>query len=253
MRIKFSKGGKWTTVNWLTVVLPTLAVEWIGFKYLYPYPDFFTDSYSYIQAAAQQDAISYRPIGYSLFLRLVHVFSSSATLAVTLQYLLVQGAAVGLVLSLRRWCALREGVVAVLMGFILVNPVVPYMCNYISSDALFIGLSLIWLTVLTGVLRDGKWWRLVVQVALLFIIFNVRYVALFYPAVAALTILLARRGWAYSLAGVAASMGVVVAGTLWIKAITKKETGADVFSAFSGWQIANNAINIYKEIPVDTV
>jgi len=253
MRINYTKGGKWTTVSWLTVVLPILTMEWIVFKCLYPYPDFFTDSYSYIQTAAQQDAIGYRPVGYSLFLRLVHVFSSSATLVVTLQFLLVQGASVGLVLTLRRWCALKEGVVGVLMGFILLNPVIPYMCNYISSDALFIGLSLIWLTVLTGVLRDGKWWRLVVQVVLLFVIFNVRYVALFYPAVAALTILLARRGWVYGLAGVVASVGVVVACTLWIKAITKKETGADVFSAFSGWQIANNALNIYEEIPVDTV
>jgi hypothetical protein len=243
---------KGTTAGWLAVVLPIMAAEWIGFKCLYPYADYFTDSYSYIQAAAQGDAISYRPIGYSLFLRLVHGIAVSDTWVVTLQYMTVQGAALGLVLSLRRWCSMGNRTVAILMGFVLLNPAIPYVCNYISSDALFIGLSLLWLTVLMGLLRDPGWWRLGLQVMLLFVIFNLRYVALFYPAVAALTVLFARRGWVFSVVGVAASIGIVVMGTLWIKAITKRETGADLFSAFSGWQIANNALNLYTHLPVDT-
>ncbi|HXB06881.1 MAG TPA: hypothetical protein VNW04_07195 [Puia sp.] len=258
---KLYKGGKWTTAAWLTVVLPIMGIEWILFKCCYPFADFFTDSYTYIDAAMDRDAISYRPIGYSLFLRVVHALSASDTLVVTLQYLLLQGAGLGLVLTLRRWCGLREGVVAVLMLFLLADPLIPYLCNYISSDALFVGLSLIWLTVLMGLWRSPAWWRLGLQAVLLFLIFNMRYVALFYPAVAVLTVLLAasggkfasaRRKWVFSLAGVVGSVGVVVAGTLLIKAETKRETGADLFSAFSGWQIANNALNLYTHIPVDT-
>ena len=258
---KLYKGGKWTTAAWLTVVLPIMGIEWILFKCCYPDADFFTDSYAYIDAAIDRDAISYRPIGYSLFLRVVHALSASDTLVVTLQYLLLQGAGLGLVLTLRRWCGLREGVVAVLMLFLLANPLIPYLCNYISSDALFVGLSLIWLTVLMGLWRSPAWWRLGLQAVLLFLIFNIRYAALFYPAVAVLTVLLAasggkfasaRRKWLFSLAGVVGSVGVVVAGTLLIKAETKRETGADLFSAFSGWQIANNALNLYPHIPVDT-
>ena len=244
---------KGTTAAWLAVVLTIMAAEWIGFKCLYPYADYFTDSYSYIQAAAQQDAIGYRPIGYSIFLRLVHAIAASDTLVVSLQYLVVQGASLGLVLSLRRWCGLRDRTMAGLMAFLVLNPLVPYVCNLISSDALFIGLSLVWLTVLMGLLRDPGWWRLGLQGVLLFLIFNLRYTALCYPAVAALTVLLARRGWVFTVIGVAASIGVVVAGTIWVKAITKRETGADLFSAFSGWQIANNALNLYRYIPVDTV
>jgi len=237
----------------IKIVLPLMALEWIAFKCFYPFADYFTDSYSYIQAAVQQDAISYRPIGYSLFLRLVHAIAASDTLVVTLQYVVVQGACLGLVLSLRRWCGLGERTVTILLAFLLLNPLVPYMCNYISSDALFIGLSLLWLTVLMGWLRDPGWWRLGLQLVLLFVIFNLRYTALFYPAVAALTVLLARRGWFMSIVGVVASVGVVVAGMIWIKSITKRETGADLFSAFSGWQIANNALNLYKHLSVDTM
>jgi len=247
------RGRKWTTATWLAVVLPIMAIEWIVFKCFYPYADFFTDSYTYIQAAVDRDIISYRPIGYSLFLRLVHVFPASDTLVVTLQYMLLQGAGLGLVLTLRRWCGLREWVVGVLLLFLVANPLIPYVSNYISSDALFVGLSLIWLIVLMGLWRSPAWWRLIVQAVLLFAIFNTRYVALYYPAVAVLTALLTRRGWIFPLAGVVVSVGVVVIGMWLIKGQTKRETGADVFSAFSGWQIANNALNLYTHVPVDTV
>jgi len=237
-----------------------MAIEWVVFKLLYPFADFFTDSYSYIGAAMDRDAISYRPIGYSLFLRAVHVLSSSDTLLVTLQYVLVQGACLGLVLTMRRRCGLPPRTVAVLMAFLVLNPLIPYTCNYVSSDAMFIGLSIVWFTVLTGLIHDPAWWRLGLQVLLLFVIFHLRYVALFYPAVAALTILLMRpervgapwAGWWFRLVGVAASIGVVALGVVLVKRETRKETGVDIFSAFSGWQMANNALNIVPYIDVDT-
>jgi hypothetical protein len=240
--------------RWLAIVLPVIALEWVVFKLLYPYADYFTDSYSYIEAAVDRDAISYRPIGYSFFLRIVHVLSASDTFLVTLQYVLVQGACLALVLTMRRRCGLSGRTVGVLMAFLVLNPLIPYTCNYVSSDALFIGLSITWYTVLTGLIRDPAWWRLGLQVALLFIIFNLRYVALFYPAVAVLTILMIRTEvtWWFRLAGVAASIGIVAIGVVLVKQVTRRQTGADIFSAFSAWQIANNALNIAPYIDMDT-
>ncbi len=232
-----------------------MVVEWIVFKCYYPFADFFTDSYSYIEAAAQHDAIGYRPIGYSLFLRLVHAVWGSDTFLVTLQYILVQGACLGLFLTLVRQCSLSTRTSVILLAFLLLNPTIPYLCNYVSSDALFVGLSLIWLTVLMGMARTPSWWRLALQVSLLFIIFNLRYVALYYPAVASLSFLLLRKkaSAVFKLTGIVCSIGVVLFCTGWIKHITYKRTGADVFSAFSGWQIANNALHMYPFLPVDTV
>jgi hypothetical protein len=118
-----------------------------------------------------------------------------------------------------------------------------------------VGLSLIWLVVLMGLFRAQSWWRLTLQVVLLLVIFNLRYVALFYPAVAALSFLLMRRrGTAlFKTVGIAASVGVVTICFWGIKRITYKETGANVFSAFSGWQLANNALHVYPHVPIDTV
>ena len=242
-------------VKYLYIAIPVMVVEWIVFKCCYPFADFFTDSYSYIDAAAQHDAIGYRPIGYSLFLRLVHAVWVSDTFLVTLQYILVQGACLGLFLTLVRQCRLSTRTSVILLAFLLLNPTIPYLCNYVSSDALFVGLSLIWLTVLMGMARTPSWWRLALQVSLLFIIFNLRYVALYYPAVASLSFLLLRKkaSAVFKLTGIVCSIGVVLFCTGWIKHITYKQTGADVFSAFSGWQIANNALHLYPFLPVDTV
>src|ERR1700754_740508 len=79
-----------------------MVAVWIVFKCFYPYADFFTDSYSYIHAAAGKDSIDYRPIGYSIFLRLVHGLSASDTFLVALQYMLVQGASLVLYVRLNK-------------------------------------------------------------------------------------------------------------------------------------------------------
>src|SRR6185312_15082397 len=97
-------------------LFPVLAAEWILFKCCYPYADYFTDSYSYIQASAGHAAIGYRPIGYSIFLRWVHGIWASDRLLVTLQYVLVQAASLGLIAWLRRWCPLPRRVTRILFA-----------------------------------------------------------------------------------------------------------------------------------------
>ena len=230
-----------------------MAGVWIAFKHFYPYADFFTDSYSYIHAAAQKDIVDYRPIGYPVFLRLVHAVSPSDTFLVTLQYAGVQLSSLALYARLRRWCRLTAGAQRLILIFLVLNPVIPYTCNYVSSDALFIALSLLWFNVLIGVILRPSWKLLGWQLLLLALIFNIRYVALYYPAVAAISFVLTRKDLRFKMAGIGASLAVVAIGIVWIKAVTRQQTGAPVFSAFSGWQIANNALHIYPYIPVDTV
>jgi hypothetical protein len=235
---------------WITGA--AMVVVWVVFKLFYPCADYFTDSYSYIDAAASRDAIGYRPIGYSVFLRLLHAVSAGDVFLVTLQYGLVQAASLVLYVRLRRVARLSLWAQWVILLFLVLNPVMPYTCNYVSSDALFIALSLLWLNVLMGLILRPEWSGLFIQLALLVMIFNIRYVALYYPAVAAIAFFLMRRGIVFRLVGVATSVAVVVVFSSWIKSITKRETGAAIFSAFSGWQIASNALHLYPHIPVDT-
>ncbi len=225
---------------------------WIVFKCFYPYADFFTDSYSYIQAAAGKYSIDFRPIGYSVFLRLVHGVSASDTLLVTLQYILVQSASLVLYVRLERLCRPARWVQRLILVFLVLNPVIPYTCNYVSSDALFIALSLLWLDLLIGLILRPSWGKLWLQLLLLALIFNIRYVALYYPAVAAIAFFLMRKDLFFKVVGIGSSITVVLAGIFFIKSITRQQTGAAIFSAFSGWQIASNALHIYPFLPADT-
>jgi hypothetical protein len=241
-----------TNRQYLFLLVPVMLLSWILFKWAYPFADFFVDSYSYIQAAADHDSISYRPIGYSFFLRLVHALSASDSVLVTVQYGLVQLACLRLFFFLRRHCQLAAWAQGLLAAFLVLDPLIYYTCNYVSSDALFIALSLFWLTVLLQLLRRPSWSGLILQLLLLVFIFYTRYVALFYPVVAALIFLLVRRNLFFKVTGIVASIAVVAAATFYTRRLTREQTGAPVFSAFSGWQMANNALNMYPSIPPDT-
>jgi hypothetical protein len=238
------------TKKWLFAVAAIL-LQFCIFKHFYPYASFFQDSYSYIYAAMERHTISYRPIGYSWFLVLLHTISSSDTFLVFVQYCLLQSAGLYLYFSVHRLYGPRKIISRLLFIFLLFDPVILFLANTVSSDALFIGLSLIWLTELLWLIRRPSWKRLPLQLFLLLLIFYTRYNALCYPVIAAVAFLLTRRSPAFKLTGIAASILVLVAGVLVVREITWQQTGVKTFSAFSGWQIANNALYVYPYIRVD--
>jgi 4-amino-4-deoxy-L-arabinose transferase-like glycosyltransferase len=241
-----------TTRRYLSALLPLMTLTWIVFKYYYPFADFFNDSYTYIEAAADRYSISFRPIGYSIFLRLIHVLSVSDTFLVTMQYVLVQSACLCLFFFLVRHCYPAGWARLALAVFLVADPLVYYTSNIVSSDAIFLALSLFWLTLLLQLLRRPTWGGLILQWILLGLIFYTRYVALFYPAVAALTFFVVRRDLWYKLTAIAGSIAIITAGALYTQRLTREQTGTPIFSAFSGWQLANNAIQIYPWLPADT-
>jgi hypothetical protein len=235
------------------IIFPATAILWILFKRCYPFPDFFTDSYTYIQAAADHNAISYRPIGYSLFLRLLHAVGHSDTLLVTVQFLLLQSSCWLLFATVCRSCDLGVRVQVLIAAFLVLNPLVYYISNYVSSDALFIALSLFWVTSLMRSMAAPTWRGLVIQWILLLGIFYTRYVALFYPVVAAICYCWLRRDWRFRLAAIAGSVLIIAGGVLSTRELTRAEMGTATFSGFSGWQMANNALHLYPWLPVDSV
>jgi hypothetical protein len=85
---------------------------------------------------------------------------------------------------------------------------------------------------------------------LLFLVFTLRYAALYLPAVALLALLFSRRNWLFQLSGIALTVLPIVFEVQRIKHITKKETGTAVFSAFGSWMSVNNALHMYPYIDV---
>jgi hypothetical protein len=245
-------GQPYPAGKYALIAIPVLLLTWVLFKIGYPFADFFTDSYTYINAAANHDSISFRPIGYSIFLRGVHSISASDTFLTTLQYLLLQSACLYLFFFLHRQFNFSLRTERILLAFLLLDPVIPYLANCVSSDALFTALSLFWMVELIRLVRQPSRGALIRQLLFLALVFLVRYNALCYPVVAAFAFLLCPKRGLFKLTGIAASILIVLSGTLIIKEITRRETGVAAFSAFSSWQLANNALNMYPWIPVDT-
>lgn len=233
---------------YLLIALGGMFVQLIVFKWAYPFADFFTDSYTYIQAAADHATVSYRQIGYSRFLALAHRIVASDTPVVCFQYLFIGFAALYFFFSLRYFFRPAEKAAAILFVLFFFNPVFLYLSNYITSDALFVGASILWITELIWIINHPRPANIIVQAALLAIAFNLRYAALFYPLIATLAFLLSPLRLAKKALGIVLSMLLVIVSAWYTIYETWKVTGTATFSAFSGWQLANNAMHMFPHI-----
>ena len=234
---------------YLLFALGAFIIQFVIFKFRYPYANYMPDSYSYLEAAYTNADVNMWPVAYSKFLRLVSVFTHSDKVVVGFQYFFMQCSSLVFLGSLLYF--LRPGKIVrnVLFVFFALNPIPLYVANYISADALFIGMSLLWLSSLLWVLYQPRRWQIVVQGLLLLFCFTLRYNAIYYPLVAALAFILARARWTFKLGGIALGSLLVLGSILYTSQKMKDVTGTRQFSAFGGWQLANNALYMYEHIP----
>lgn len=221
------------------------------YKSLFPLPDIFSDSNSYVLAAKDNREVFYRPFGYSRFLQLVHEFSDSHYFLVFIQYILLVGASFFCFFSVDYLLRFKnQSLKYGLFAFIAINPVLLVLSNQVASDSLFTALSVIFFTALLWVTRENSWWALLLQLITLYFAFHTRYNALYYPVIAVIAFLLVRGAHTYKIAGVLSSLLLIAFAYNNIKTKTNQETGSNSFAAFGGWQMANNALFLYKHIQV---
>jgi len=224
----------------------------ILFKLLYPYPDFFSDSYSYIFAASEHLNVSIWPIGYSWFLAIVHAFTSNDTVLVAIQYFSVQAAATHFYFSLIYFFCPNKPERKALLVFIALNPLSLYISNTINSDVLFGALSLLWITELIWIIRNPRPLQVLIQAGLLVACFSIRNNAYYYPLLAILAFLISNQHKVNKILGIALSIAVITSFVLFTRNEAYKLTGTRQFSLFTGWQLANNALYIYDQVKIDS-
>jgi len=234
---------KWLV--WLGI--PLIIIQLIIFKFLYPSAGFIDgDSYVYLETAYWNFDINTYPIGYSRFLRIFSVFTHSDTALVAFQYLLLQTSSLAFIFTLFYFYQPGRLIKVVLFLFVLFNPTFLYVSNYISSDALFIPLSLIWFTLLVWIIHRPSIRLVIVHAIILFLAFTVRYNALYYPIIALLAFIISRQAVKIKLAGLVL-VALLLGGFIQFTSNRYKEvSGKTIFSPFSGWQLANNAMYTYK-------
>src|SRR5580698_3893027 len=156
--------------RYLLLAIVASIVQIFLFKLAYPFPDFISDSYNYIESAALHLNVNLWPIGYAKFLWFIHKINYSDTFLVCVQYFLLQAALGYLFFFIRR--LFRPSVITtrILFIFLLVNPLSLYISNAVLSDSLFTALSIVWLVAMIRQLvlpdiRDVFWMAVVVGMA----------------------------------------------------------------------------------------
>lgn len=230
-----------------------ILVQFIIFKFLYPYADFFSDSYSYLYAASANLNVSIWPIGYSKFLRAFHELTHSDTALVAFQYFFLELSSLYLFFTVLYFYNPGRAVRNILFIFLFLNPLFLYLSNYVNSDPLFASLSLIWLTELIWILNRSRIYHIFTQAIFLFLAFTVRNNAYYYPFIAILVFILTRQKWWFKLAGSLLGLALIIPFILRTRTVAKQMTGTAQFSLFTGWQLANNALYMYGHINSDTM
>ena len=237
--------------RYLLIALAGTTVEFIIFKLLYPFADFFSDSYSYIYAAQANLDINIWPIGYSKFLRIFHFITHSDTALVGFQYFFLELSCLYFFFT-ALWFY-RPGKVSrlVLFVFLFFNPLFLYISNYINSDPLFAALSVLWFTELIWVTQRPKLYHIFTQAILLFLAFTVRHNAMYYPFIGALAFALSRQSLWRKVGGAFLGAALIIPFILFERNAAYKMYGVKQFSPMSGWQLANNALYMYGHLQVD--
>jgi hypothetical protein len=218
------------------------------FKLFYPYPNMVLDSYYYVQAAASNANVGIWPIGYSKFLVVVMAIFHSTTVLVWIQYFLLVLACLFLFFTVIYFWKLARLLQFILFLFLFLNPLFLFCCNFIMADALFLALSVAWITLLLWIIKAPKSYMIWVHALLLLVAFTVRNNALFYPVIAAIAFLLSPQKPAKKIAGI--GLQVVAIGLfMWYTSVQMgKMTGTKLFTPFTGWKMANNALYMYGHL-----
>lgn len=217
-------------------------------RYCYPLPDLFVDSVNYVLWAQYDLPVAYRPVGYSVFLQLVHGVSESGGAVVFAQYLLFVLSSVFFFFSVDYLFGLSKKLALPILVVVLCNPILLFQSNLISSDSLFCSLTVVWLTTCLWIVKRPGWWALIAQLLFLYLAFRVRYTAMFFPVVAIVAFIVCTAKMGYKLIGTGLTIAVISLTVWQQKKATLQYTNTDVFSGFAGWQIANNALYCYPYI-----
>lgn len=238
--------------RYLNIAVVGAIIQFTVFKVLYPYPDFISDSYSYIETNLSHLKVNLWPIGYSKFLAGVHAISPSDNFLVFCQYAVLTGALLYFFFSIRYLFRLSKPATVVLFIFLFFNPAFLYLSNAVLSDTLFLALSLVLFTQIMHLLHRPKYFYIFSLALLTGVMFTLRYTAIYYPVAAIPVFLLSRLNKRAKVLGILAPLVFIIPFVIYTKQCTKEATGTAEFSVFGGWQIANNALYMYDHINLDT-
>lgn len=230
-----------------------MAALFALYKLVYPFPDFMPDSYFYLMMGKHYGLVPQLwPVGYGWFLKTVALITTSHQFLVWLQYCMMQLSTLWALLTVFYLFDPPGWIKKVAMVFVTINPAFMYLANLVSSDAVFMALSICWVTLLLHLLVRPRWWQLILQAPLIVFLLIMRHQAMCYPLVMVFALALARYKVMLRLFSGLVAFLLIGWFIYCTRQANQRELGIKIFTGFSGWQLANNALYMYPYIQVDT-
>lgn len=222
-------------------------IIFIVIRSLYPVPDYIPDSKGYLLGSLTHEYIGYRPMGISLFLTKMYKLSPSLVFVAWAQFVLHVISALMITHAFFSIYPFKPLARKVLLAVAFLNIPILQLANTITSDSLFISLTVIWIALGIFIIRKPNFALLALVLFVLWLSVFIRYNALIYPVVMIAGLLFVK------------NRPIMIVGSLtcillvwgFYSNITHKmvqATGTNVLSGFSGWQLASNAMKAYKAL-----
>lgn len=240
---------RWENRRYLITACIIIIIQFIVYKYIYPFPNFLGgDSWIYIKDAQENAKEAIHPVGYSMFLRIFSAFTNSDLILVAFQYFFLQAAALGLNFTLYYFFSPDSLIRKCLLLAILLNPLFPLISNTISSDNLSLSLALIWFTLLLWIIYQPTRKVVVWHAIVLFFAFTIRFNAMFYPLISCLAFFISSANLKSKIKGVVLMIVLIGSFVIYNQEKYYQLCGTRQFAPFSGWQMANNALYSYRYV-----
>lgn len=227
----------------------TMLLQFTIFKYFYPYPNFMQDSYNYLRSAYDNVDANMWPVGYAKLIQFVGFFTHSDTALVFVQYCFYHLCALYFFFTITALRDTSRWVRMIIFAFLFLNPAILYLSNYITSDVYFIGISLVWTSQLFRLVYAPSRLLLLAHLLVLILAYTVRYHALIYPLISVTVLVFCQFSVRVKVGSILTIVFLIAGFMFYTTWQTEKVMGTRQFSAFSGWQMASNAVYAYAHMP----
>jgi len=228
-----------------------LALHYILLRIFYPHTIVIGDGHHYIRVAMNNIEISGWPIGYSKLLEGIHLFTKDDWAIGLLQYIVLEGAVIYFYFTLRYLLRPGKWVSGCILFFLLFNPFVLFISNYVLSDGLFAAFTVLWFTATLRYTYNARPLHMYLMVIFFFLAYTMRYYAMFYPLISVPLIVISRTRWWVKLTGVALGVFLLLGFRAYTISLFQRSIGQRTFSPLSGWRLAGNALIMYRHLPAE--
>lgn len=218
--------------------------------YYYPLPQLTWDSSYYVDTAITNE-YGIRPSGYSFFLNWVYDFNKNIHAVVWAQFAIYFLSAITFLKAVSATFKIPVWLYAFVGLLMVLEPVTLYHINNILSDNLFASLTLMAFALLLLAINKNNYIFLALHIITIFLCIEVRHIALFYPFFTCIIIFFSQFRNIVKLITIVAVLFTFNTLKNYHVNYNQQKFGVPVYSAFSGWTHANNALYALKRIKLD--